>query len=115
MQQGYKVTYSTDSSSCVNHHILGFPDCLGKFATFFLKNLLIIFNLHTNTTDWFLSTLRNRISEQQTMHKQLYVQLLSKVSTPLHDEPLDSMLIVIHCIDYSSSKTAWIIDLILVS
>ena len=43
------------------------------------------------------------------------VQLLSKVSTPLHDKPPDSMLNLIHGIGYSSSGTAWIIDLMLVS
>ena len=43
------------------------------------------------------------------------LQLLSKVSTPRHNEPLDSMLNVVHGIGYSSSDTAWIIDLKLVS
>ena len=45
----------------------------------------------------------------------MQVQLLSKVSTPLHDEPLDSTLNVIHGIGYSSRGTAWIIDLMIVS
>ena len=43
------------------------------------------------------------------------IQLLLKVSTPLHNEPLDSMLNVIHGIGHSSSGTLWIIDLMLVS
>ena len=38
------------------------------------------------------------------------VQLLSKVSTPLQDEPLDSMLNVIQDVGYISSGIAWIID-----
>ena len=37
-------------------------------------------------------------------------KLLLKVSTLLYEEPLDSMLNVIHDIGYSSSDTAWIND-----
>ena len=42
------------------------------------------------------------------------VQLFSKVSTPLHVQPLDSMTNVIRGIGYSCG-TAWIIDLTHVS
>ena len=46
---------------------------------------------------------------------QVNIQSLSKVSTPLHNEPLDSMLNVVHGIGCSSNAAAWIIDLKLVS
>ena len=53
--------------------------------------------------------------QNDVIYLSVYIQLLTKVSTLPHDEPLDFMLNVIHGIGYSSSVTAWIIDLKLVS
>ena len=41
----------------------------------------------------------------------LFEKLLQKVCTPLRDDPLDSMLNVIHGIGYSSNDTVWFIDI----